>query len=139
MVGDKEIVYEYLKQNAYMSLATASADAVPEVATVEYLVDGDSLLINTVVQYRKYGNLVTNPKVAGVVTTGHEKTLQFNATVVELADVEAEQAKQKLLAFDPSFKDFFSEENTRFFRISPTWLRLRDYTQQPMKVIELNI
>lgn len=119
-----------------MSLATASPNGVPEVATVEYLLDGDDLLVNTFVYYRKYRNLIENQKVACVITTEHDRTLQLDAVAKELSDPEAARAKQKLLAFDPSFKDFFSDESTRFFVITPTWMRLRDYTQNPLKITE---
>jgi hypothetical protein len=63
-------------------------------------------------------------------------TLQFNATAVELVGGEADLAKSKLLKFDPGFEGFFNDESTRFFKISPTWMRLRDYTQNPLKVTE---
>lgn len=135
-MNDKHILYDRLRQHKYMALATASADGKPEVATVEYMVDGDSLLINTFVQYRKYQNLLQNGRVAGAVTAGHDWTLQFDAIASELHGGEAADAKQKLLTFDPSFTDYFSEENTRFFRIVPTWMRLRDYTKQPLQVVE---
>jgi uncharacterized pyridoxamine 5'-phosphate oxidase family protein len=132
----KDIVYDYLRQHKYMALATASLDGVPEVATVEYLVDGDSLLINTYNYYRKYPNLISNGNVAGVVTMEDTHTLQFDAFAKELSGEEAERARQLLLEFEPGYADYFNDETTRFFRITPTWLRLRDYTQTPMKTTE---
>ena len=136
---DKQIIYEFLSQNKYMSLATTSLDGKPEVATVEYLVDGDQLIINTFIYYRKYQNLVDNPQIACVITVDDEKTLQFDARAELLEGEAAAQARQKLMEFDPGFADFFDDDETRFFRITPTWLRLRDYTQQPLKTTEYKV
>ena len=135
-MSDKTIIYDYLKANQYMGLATSDKHGKPEVATVKYVLDGDSLLLNTFVHYRKYRNLVDNPVVACVVTTGHERTLQFEGTVEELKGSAAEDAKTKMLAVDPEFGKFFINEDTRFFRITPDWMRLRDYTVTPMLVTE---
>jgi len=119
-----------------MALATSDRDGKPEVATVEYVIDGDGLLINTYTYYRKYSNLITNPRIACVVTTGHDMTLQFDGIIKKLEGNDAQHAKQKMLEVEPEFTVFFNDKDTRFFRITPTWMRLRDYTKDPMKVIE---
>lgn len=136
MSENKTIIYDYLKQNKLMALATANKSSKPEVATVEYVLDGDDLLLNTFVYYRKYTNLTNNPQVACVVTTGEDKTLQFDADVIALDGSEADSVRQKMLEEEPNFADFFNDTDTRFFRLRPTWMRLRDYTNGPVKEIE---
>jgi len=136
---NKSAIYEYLKSNKYMTLATSSVEGKPEAATVEYVMDGDELLINTFTYYRKYKNLLENPYVACVITTGQEKTLQFDGSIELLKSEDAENAKQKMLIADPDFANFFNDNETRFFKITPTWMILRDYTEHPMKVYELNV
>ena len=135
-MSSRTIIYDYLKQNKFMALATAGIDNKPEVATVEYVLDGETLLINTFMHYRKYTNLISNPQVACVVTTGEEITLQFDASIEQLEGAEAEVAKQRMLKVEPDFADFFNDVTTRFFRVTPTWMRLRDYTKQPLEVTE---
>lgn len=135
-MDDKSILYDYLHKDKYMALATASVDGKPEVATVEYLVDGTDLLMNTFAPYRKYPNMVQNGRVAGVITHEHDWTLQFDGVATELHGDDALRAKEKLVAFDPGFLKFFDETKTRFFRIKPTWMRLRDYTEQPIRIVE---
>jgi len=135
-MSEKSVLYDYLKQNKYMTLATASPSGQPEAATVEYVLDGDELLLNTYTRYRKYPNLLDNPRVACVLTTNHNMTLQFEGTVQLLQDKDAEDAKQKMLAAEPDFADYFHDTDTRFFKLTPTWMRLRDYTKQPMQVTE---
>jgi uncharacterized pyridoxamine 5'-phosphate oxidase family protein len=135
-MSKKAIVYEYLKQNKYMTLATSSKQGKPEAATVEYVLDGDELLVNTYTYYRKYQNILDNPQVACVVTTNHDMTLQFDGTIKLLDGDDAQYAKRKMLEVEPDFADFFNDSDTRFFRIAPTWMRLRDYTKEPMEVTE---
>ncbi len=55
-MSDKQKIYEFLKQHKYMTLATADTRGRPEAATVEYVLDGDDLLINT---YTHYQNIKT--------------------------------------------------------------------------------
>lgn len=100
------------------------------------MLDGETLLINTLVSYRKYQNLVENPFVACVITTNHEKTLQFEGTALELRDGEADDTRSKMLDAEPDFANFFDDTDTRFFRLTPAWMRLRDYAETPMKTIE---
>ncbi len=119
-----------------MALATANLDGVPEVATVEYVLDGDRIIFNTLIKYRKYPNLLNNPRVACAITTAHEQTLQIDGTAIELNGQDAQHARELLLAADPDFAAFFSED-TRFFAITPSYMRLRDYTQTPMQTTEL--
>jgi uncharacterized pyridoxamine 5'-phosphate oxidase family protein len=132
----KATIYNYLKINRYMTLATATGDGKPEAATVEYVLDGSDLLINTYVYYRKYKNLVDNPFVACVITTADDKTLQFDGRIEQLDGDNARDAKQKMLKAEPDFANFFNDNDTRFFRITPTWMRLRDYTKEPLEVTE---
>lgn len=120
-----------------MALATTSKDAKPEVATVEYVIDGDTLLVNTFTYYRKYQNLISNTQVACVITTNHDMTLQFDARAELLGGSDANDAKQKMLEAEPGFDEYFNDTDTKFFRITPTWMRLRDYTQEPVQEIEL--
>ncbi len=64
-----------------------------------------------------------------ITAEGHEFTLQIDGNVGELSGAEANDAKKKMLLAEPEFANFFNDESTRFFKISPKWMRLRDYTQ----------
>lgn len=121
-----------------MAMATADKSAKPEVATVEYVMDGDSLLVNTHSYYRKHQNLIDNPQVSCVVTSGEEKTLQFDARVELLSEQDAKEAKQKMLAAEPDFANYFNDTDTRFFCLKPYWMRLRDYTVEPEKITTIH-
>ena len=122
-----------------MVMASADLQGKPQAATVEYVMDGNTLLINTFTYYRKYPNLLANPQVACVITEAENKTLQFDAKIVLLEGDEAETVRQLMIKKKPQAANFFIDETTRFFRISPTWMRLRDYTVKPLKVTELTL
>jgi hypothetical protein len=135
-MNNKAIIYEFLTGQKHMTLATASLEGRPEAATVGYVVDGDLLLINTFENYRKYENLKANPLVACVITTGEDKTLQIECAVWEAQGTQADNVRQKIADAGSSSQEFLIDKSTRFFILTPTWFRLRDYTQEPMQVIE---
>jgi uncharacterized pyridoxamine 5'-phosphate oxidase family protein len=138
-VKSKSLVYEFLNSHRLMTLATADNSGKPEAATVEYVMDGEDLLVNTYTYYRKFNNLINNPQVACVITHGEEYTLQFDAKVSVLDSIDADEAKAKMIAKEPGFADFFNDKDTRFFRVSPYWMRLRDYTGENMSEIEWEV
>ncbi len=133
---DRIRIYDFLQQNRLMALATASTDGIPEVATVEYVLDHDNLLINTYISYRKYPNLIQNPQVSCVVTVGNDTTLQLQAEAQELTGDAADDAKAKMIDKEPDNAEFFKDPDTRFFRLTPTWMRLRDYSSGTLLVTE---
>lgn len=135
MSQPKETVYAFLKKQNYMTLATADASGKPEAATVRHIVDGDSVLVNIFDHYRKYQNLLDNPRVACVMTVNHDTTLQFDGTAEILSGAAAEQAMATMLAEEPDFMNYFDKEHTKFLKITPTWMRLRDYTTDPETVV----
>ena len=110
-----------------MTLATASSESKPEAATVKPIIDGASLLVNTYVHYRKYKNLSENPQVSCVFTLDLNTTLQIDAVAEELRDEAALAAQEHMVKQEPDFANFF-DEDTRFFKITPQWMRLRDYS-----------
>ena len=120
-----------------MALATTGEDG-PEVATSEYLVVGEQILFSTSTDYRKYQNLLRSPRIAGVVTKEHDKTLQFEGDVVQQSGAEADAAKAKLLELDPDFINCF-DDTTCFFIIQPIWMRFTDYTVTPTRKTEFKL
>ena len=138
-MSDTALIYDFLMQNTLMSLATATTKGDPEVATVGYVLDDGDLLINTFEHYRKYPNLINNPQAACVITQNGNKTLQIQVVVKLLQSNDAADAKQKMLVVEPGMASFFDDPRTRFFRLTPTWMRLRDYTRNPMQVTEVKL
>jgi hypothetical protein len=52
---------------------------------------------------------VENPVVACVITTSHEKTLQFDGYIQMTDGLKANDARQKMLKAQPDFADFFND------------------------------
>ncbi len=132
MKKSKGQIYKFLRENDTMTLATVSAEGKPEAASMRYAVDGDNIqLFITYKSYRKYHNLLTHPEVACVITADR-RTLQFEALSQEVTGPLAMDVRQKILAALPLMEEFMSEE-TRYFTISPTWMRMQDYNKRPVE------
>lgn len=134
---EQDIIKQYLYAHRYMTLATSSPDGKPEAATVGYVVYGDKLLFNTYSHYRKYPNLTDNPRVSCVVTSDDlNATLQLDGTVELLEGKDLKAAKEFMVKDWPEEVKYFTDDRTRFFIITPTWVRLRDYNTTPPTLIE---
>jgi general stress protein 26 len=136
-MSQTKILIDYLKEHRFMVLATATNDGKPESATIGYVVYDDRLLFNTYTHYRKYPNLISNPRVSCVVTSSdNNATLQLDGLVSLLKDEELAKAKDFMTKDWPEETKYFADERTRFFTIKPTWMRLRDYRTNPATIIE---
>lgn len=120
----EKLARELLAKNKLCVLATASLQGVPEAATIKYAEDEQfNLYFETLCTNRKYNNLVSNPK-ASVVVTEKPHTLQIDGSVEEMTGLEGEHVKARLIAKDgPSV--LFDHSEIRFFRFTPTWIRIR--------------
>jgi uncharacterized pyridoxamine 5'-phosphate oxidase family protein len=132
MKNSKGKIYKFLRENDTLTLATVSEKGKPEAASMRYVVDGDNILLFvTNKSYRKYRNLLANPEVACVVTA-ERLTLQFDAMTQEVSGPLAEDTKQKIIEVLPEQAQYMTED-TRFFTISPTWMRMQDYNKRPVE------
>src|SRR5574341_528900 len=122
---DAEQVFKKLiRENELCVLATSSLSGKPEAATIEYVADSeDNLYFETFPTYRKYANLKSNPQ-ASVVITQDPHTIQMDGTVVELKGREAEKAVKLLTAKHGEGSGYYSDPQIRFFRFTPTWIRV---------------
>ncbi|MEZ3118113.1 pyridoxamine 5'-phosphate oxidase family protein [Halobaculum sp. MBLA0147] len=111
------------------TLATASADAVPEAATVRFVAtDKLNIYITTERPYQKYANLTENPRVA-VVVDG-EYNLQLEGTATELVGEDAAiVAREYTDKYGPS--EYLNNDESVFFEITTHWARLLVDTEFP--------
>jgi general stress protein 26 len=135
-MGEAEVLFEkLLKDNTLCVLATASLDGKPEAATIEYVSDADwNLYFETFPTYRKYANLKSNPQ-ASVVITQDPHTIQMDGVVVELTGKESNNAKQLLIAKHGIGSGYYEDPAIRFFRFTPTWIRLLVEAKWPPKYV----
>ena len=132
----KQRILAFLKQNKTCVLATVSPDGKPEAAVIEYVAtDKLELIFNTFTSYRKYKNLRLNGNVAGVIGFGPVSVL-YEGHAVE-ARGEIEKLCRKLHTKQIKHKTKFNEmPETRYFKVSPKWVRYIDYSKDPWERFE---
>lgn len=118
-------------------LATQSRKG-PEAAIVDFSETIKlEILVTTMQQYRKYKNLLENPRVAFVVGSEEGVTVQYEGTAQELTP----QIFKKYSAWH--FKKnlveakFAAMSTARFFKLKPIWVRYSDFTRKPNLIFEM--
>ncbi len=119
-----EEVYHELLDHGECVLATSSSDGKPEAATVFYAVaDDGSLHISTFTSYRKYKNLIDNPRVSVVVTVD-VRSVQIDGVAEELSGEEAIRSQRLQDAKHGMMSKYAEDPRTRYFHIRPAWVRV---------------
>lgn len=127
-MGDSEpspeaTALELLEEQDLCTLATASPDAVPEAATVRYMCDETfNVFINSGDTYRKYENMIQNPRVA-VVVNGEYKNLQLEGAATEVPQDKADHIINKYIE-KYGDSEYLTNDESVFFRIDTVWARL---------------
>jgi len=126
MKSSKGIIYNFLRSNSHMTLATASKDGRPEAAMMRYILKDDYVLFYvTSKRYRKYQNLLANPNAACVVTND-SKTLQIDATPEPIGTDDEAIIRELFMEHYPDRARKFTEDS-RFFKLKPSWMKMQDY------------
>lgn len=127
------------RTDCYAALATSTLDGVPQVAPLRYTVTDDfELVMGTLRTSRKYGNLTTNDQVA-LVIWHYEMSIQIEGRFDEPEGAEEERLRTHFtteLPREASLRE--GRPNHRFFRITPTWARCSDFSDEPPRVLTLD-
>jgi hypothetical protein len=137
-VADKyDFLYEFLRRHRLAVLATANSRNQPEAAVVEFSqLKNLELVFDTYEMFRKYGNLLTNSKVAFVIGWDNA-TLQYEGEAVELFEPELEMYRAVHLQKFPDAIKFEDYAGMKYFKVLPKWIRYLDVSSIPWKRIEL--
>ena len=120
-----QLFLKILDESVTCTLATASCDGMPEVATIGYAADEKyRLYFQTFPHYRKYKNLKTNPR-ASIVITQKFHSVQMDGEVEELKGGNCERARHMLIdKYGHVMEAYLNSPDAVFFKFSPTWIRL---------------
>lgn len=136
----KKLALQFINQQTVGIIATVSADATPEAATVMYIMDEDwSLYILTHADSRKALNIQANPHVAFVIGTtlvAHTVQIQGEATILTVSDPQYQIISQKFrdsrkLTLNPLINTYVT--NYILLKITPTWVRYLSFDQATNK------
>jgi PPOX class probable F420-dependent enzyme len=114
----------------YATIATTDPDGAPRQAVIWFLLDGDTIVINSLEGRRWPSNLRRNPRVAIAVTASdHEEWVGLSGTVEIVDDQARAQADiaamaRRYHADDPAkaerlIRDRFSQQERISFRFRP--------------------
>lgn len=111
-----------LRTERTCTLATATADGVPEAATVRFVTDGElNVQITTESPYRKYDNMTENPRVA-VVVDGDDN-LQLEGVAREVFGDDAAAIRSNYVD-KYGHSAYLDNDESVFFEIETDWARL---------------
>jgi PPOX class probable F420-dependent enzyme len=124
-------VRAFLAEPRYASVATTDADGAPRQAVVWYLVDGDTIVINSLEGRLWPTNLRRDPRVSIAVTAaGREEWVGVTGTVEIVDDQDQAQADIAAMArryhtrnpaaAEDLIKSRFQPQRRVSFRITPT-------------------
>lgn len=133
----KRKILDWLSQHQTAVLATADLKGNPAAAVILLAVIDDLKIIFGTHPTRKYQNLRVNPNVAVVVAEGLA-SVQYHGQARELSGAESIEARKVFLIRHPAASQHLLE-GTRFFKVTPTWVRYMDLARGPEATIELKL
>ncbi|HYE22084.1 MAG TPA: pyridoxamine 5'-phosphate oxidase family protein [Verrucomicrobiae bacterium] len=132
-------IFQYVKEQNLAVMATVSPDAKPEAAVVGFSeTDNFELYIGTYEFSRKFQNIKKNSLVALVIGWDDGKTVQYEGEIEEVTNPdEIDEFKRTHLAKMPSAVKYLENENEKFLKVKPHWVRYTDLSIDPWEVLEI--
>lgn len=120
----KEELWGMIDGQKLAVLATASLEGTPEAALMGIALSPDfEIVFDTVRTSRKYPNLKANPRVAMVIGTTNETTVQYEGEAEELTGARLARFQEIYFAKWPDGPERMKWPNIVYFAVHPTWIR----------------
>jgi general stress protein 26 len=138
---NKRKLLDFLRAKEFGVLSTLSAaDGYPESAVVALSETDDlELVFGSFIGTRKNVNIVKNPHVSVVIGWDNTEkiTVQYEGTAQEISGQEREILSEKHCIKNADSIVYLKDENIRYFKITPTWVRYSNFSQHPKEVWEI--
>jgi pyridoxine/pyridoxamine 5'-phosphate oxidase len=136
--SNKAKVYNFMREHRLGVLATVTSNSLPQAAVVGIAVrENMEVLFATYDESRKAHNLKMNPRVALVVGWESGKTVQYEGEAEELSRAELEAFERNEFASVPSLAKYVRENEGKYYKLKPNWIRYLDVSTEPWEKIEL--
>jgi general stress protein 26 len=120
--------------------ATMTPDGPPQAAVVGFAVsDFLEIVFDTVTSSRKYQNLRRDPRIALVIGWDREITAQIAGVVDFSTGDELDRIRECYFVAYPDGRDRLNWPGITHARVRPTWIRYSDFTQDPPRIVEMDI
>ena len=130
----------FLRRHSLAVQASVSTATAPQAAIVGFAVtDRFELVFDTVDTTRKVQNLRRNPKIAFVIgglTSGDERTVQYEGVADEPAGAELAQLQEVYFKVFPDGPERKQWAGITYVRVRPTWIRYSDFNRAPPQILE---
>lgn len=136
-------ILRFMKAHRWAVEATATPGARPQAALVGFAVTPQlEVVFDTLTTTRKAANLRENPRVALVIggwTDGELRSLQYEGVADFPEGAELERLQADYFDAFPDGPDRLSWPGITYVRISPTWMRLSDFSRVPPTIVEVTM
>ena len=134
---------DFIKSQRWAVEATATDVGSPQAALIGIgVTDRLEVVFDTVASTRKFVNLRTNARIALVIggwRDGDPRTLQYEGVADFPSGAELERVQTAYFAAFPDGPMRLAWPGITYVRVTPTWLRLSDYTVTPPLIIETTL
>ena len=132
----------FMRTHINVVQATVTPGGSPQAAVVGIAVTNSfEIVFDSLETTRKAVNLSLNPRIAFVIgglTTGDERTIQYEGVVDRPAGAELEVLKAVYYATFPSGPSRLAWPGLVYLRARPTWIRYTDFGKNPVERFELD-
>ena len=137
-----EEVLQFMRIHSLAVEASVFPSNSPQAAVVGFVVTDDlQIVFDTLDVSRKAQNLRKNGRIAlviGGLSSGDERTVQYEGTADEPAGAELESLKEIYFARFPDGRDRQKWPGLIYIRVRPRWIRYSDYNQSPPVIVEFD-
>jgi pyridoxine/pyridoxamine 5'-phosphate oxidase len=135
----KADIAEFIAARSLCVIATVSGEGRPESAVVGFCpTDNLEIIFRTSVKSRKAANIQHTPEVAVVIGWDGPATVQLEGTARQLDRGDAKHFAEIYFSKNPAARKFESDPDSRFFLVTPRWVRHTDLSTHPWAISELD-
>jgi general stress protein 26 len=132
----------FMRAERYAVQASVSSADAPQAAVVGIAVSDDfELVFDTLADSRKAKNLRTNPLVAFVIGTTHDKTertVQYEGVADVPSGDECRRVQEIYFGVFPDGRERLTWPGLIHVRVKPLWIRYSNFGVQPPLVLEFD-
>lgn len=130
-------IKSHLESHHLAAFATIKPDHTPSVSMVGYSTGvGLGIIIATYTASRKHVSLAHDAHVALAIGWEQGKTLQYEGKAKRVSTHDIDAVAKRHYARIPTLAKFLPTDQQVFYTITPTWVRLTDFTRNPWEMIE---
>jgi general stress protein 26 len=133
---------EFLKARRYAVQSSVASDGAPQAAVVGFAVsDAFEIVFDTLADTRKARNLLREPRIAlvfGSLERDVTLSVQYEGVVDQPIGQELERLVELYLGVFPDGRERQSWPGLMYLRVTPTWLRYSDFSQDPPEILEFD-